>query len=322
MLVCWKEVDPKGAEALFAKLKDPRSPEAAASGVTAASMGQPLEENSGDRTWTATQCAAKAAEAEALSPGESRQKAIMATLQQWVTADAAAAGEWLKGLPDSDRESMPFEILHRTLVSLPFSDRAQLLEGDLAIFGDSADPTDFDPMAGIGDPFARPQKPNPIADSLLKDWAAKDPSAMRSWLNSLPEGKAKANLTATAAVALVGRDQEAAVSLLNSMEGDQQQALKTFMSGWTASDAAASLAWAEKIPDAVTRDNCLATAAASLAGSDPELALKSAQGITNADLRSRIFSQVENQLSWNPAALADLRRRFPGEKPAAAVPTE
>lgn len=323
MLVSWKELDPAGAKALFAKLQDPKSPEATALGVSTASLGNVMENTTPEVAWTSDECAGKAAEAQALPESIHRTQTLFALMRQWQRADLRAALEWSKQLPEFDRKALEIIRAEAAVTSLPFEERAAFLRSDIEAMGAPQNTGDFDPQDNTEDgPYARLRPSGQEAESMIRDWAAQNPAAMMLWLNSLPEGKAKSNLTATAAVALVGKDQQAAVSLLNSMEGDQQQALRTFMSGWAASDAAASLAWAEKIPDATTRDNCLATAAASLAGSDPELALKSAQGITDEDLRRRIFDNVENQLSWNPAALADLRRRFPGEMPAASTTGE
>lgn len=315
MLVCWNEVDPEGAKALAAKLKGKSSPEAVAAGVEGYYIDSALSGKVDQTPLTADQCVEKAAEAKTLPEGASeRYNAIRNTMNQWMATDSAAAGEWFKTLSVQDRASVDMGAALASMSALPPEQRANFAL--LCLEPGSRDlPTAFDPGQTF-DPtrFSSDWENSPsrkAGDAFLREWAARDPAAASAWLNNLPENDQKSTLTARTAAAMVAKDEAGAIALLNNMEGDQQQALVTFMSSWAASDAEASLQWAAKIQDGQTRDNCLATASSSLAATYPEQALEAAVGITNPELRARIFSRVEQNLSWNPAAQAQLRAQYP-----------
>jgi len=154
----------------------------------------------------------------------------------------------------------------------------------------------------------------------VRDWMTQDASAAKQWLGAQPESELKSLLTGEAAAALARTDVNAAVALLNATPGgDSEFALRSFTNGWMESDARACLAWAGKIPDAATRDLCLTNAALTLSASDPALALTTARTLTDGAARDKVFATVKRSLSWNPAALDDIRARFPGDEWNAAA---
>jgi hypothetical protein len=151
------------------------------------------------------------------------------------------------------------------------------------------------------------------ASAAVRDWMLTDPAAARKWLASLPENDLKPALTGAAAGALAATDAKAALALVNQAGSEQQFAVKGLMAGWVETDARAALDWAGKIEDAFLRDACREIAAASLAASDPALAIETARSITDPAIRGKIHAAVRQNLSWNPAALSDIQARFPGD---------
>jgi hypothetical protein len=151
------------------------------------------------------------------------------------------------------------------------------------------------------------------ASAAVREWTLADPAAAQKWLSSLPENDLKPALTGAAASALAATDTKAALALINEAGGEQQFAVKGLMAGWVETDARAALDWAGKIEDAFLRDACREIAAASLAASDPALAIETARSITDPAIRGKIHAAVRQNLSWNPAALSDIQARFPGD---------
>ena len=102
-------------------------------------------------------------------------------------------------------------------------------------------------------------------------------------------------------------------ALLNETGGDQSLAIHGLMRGWVEADAQVALGWAEKIDDVLLRDTSREMAAIALAGTEPALALEAVRAIADDKARRQIYQTVKKNFSWNPATLADLRSRFPGE---------
>ncbi|HEX2747275.1 MAG TPA: hypothetical protein VHM91_04680 [Verrucomicrobiales bacterium] len=304
MVAAWMTVDPTAAQAFAAKLAARESAEAKELAVTSCAFERFAN------TQTPDPLAPGEAAAAALQLPASQNRASLLTnaAVKWLESDPAAACAWIRQLPAGDRNQVAtvWEIHgaspqdQATTLTMFLNEQPLTKKQIERSFSDSSE------MLWSSGTLK-------TASAAVRDWMLTDPAAARKWLASLPENDLKPALTGAAAGALAATDAKAALALVNQAGSERQFAVKGLMAGWVETDARAALDWAGKIEDAFLRDACREIAAASLAASDPALAIETARSITDPAIRGKIHAAVRQNLSWNPAALSDIQARFPGD---------
>lgn len=253
-----------------------------------------------------------AADAAALTDVSMRGEALEKAALNWLQSDPAAACAWLQQLSLRDLGAFELVNLEWGLNHATPADRTRTLFALLEARGVTAEEIQRAGSDGrTGFPMGNNDSVANAGKAVLA-WAKQDAAAARNWLTALPGGNLQAMLAGTIAGELVRTDVNAGIALLNQTGGDQDLAVCALMRSWMEADARAALAWAAKIDDAALRDTSRSTAAQQIAATDPALALETARTLTDPALRSAIFKQVRQSLSWNPAALRELAAKFPG----------
>jgi len=314
MLVSMESRDPAAAKALAAKLRAPRSEDARdvpVRGFLSIEVDRLLSRATRDGD-PALPPAVAAAAAARVQDEEAKQPALEGAARRWLQSDPSAACAWLQQLPSEERSAFRLESLEWALHYATPADRTKTLFALLDARNVSSERIE---RAGREGRTSIGGDSDAVANAIkaAAGWAAQDPAAAREWLTALPDGNMKAVLAGTVAGSLVRTDVNTAITLLNNTGGDQAVAVGALMRGWLETDARAALEWAGKIDDIPLRDTSRTTAALQLVGTDPALAIETARTVTDPAQRQSVFKQVQQSLSWNPAALSALREKFPGE---------
>jgi len=252
---------------------------------------------------TVAEAAANAAKAAALredAPG--RHEELRTAVKDWVQKDGAAAGAWLRQLPVNELAKFSPEDILRAFRQGPATDAAMTAAALL------------EARRAEGRENGRSGEDLRLTVELFRDWAGGDMAAAKQYLEKVGDSDLKATLTGAVAGELVRTDINAALKMLEEVEGDTVKAIVPMMHTWMKNDARAALAWAARIEDAELREKVTGDAASSLAIVDADAALQLAGGITDATVRRQIYKEVRSLMWWNPAGLRALQEQYPGSE--------
>jgi hypothetical protein len=314
MLHSWMAVDPAAARAFAEKLSIPGSAEGKQSGIYAYELDRLTGKTDANYQPKNSQAPSEAAAAALNLPsGDERRSALLSAAARWAGNDPVAAGVWLQQLSAEDRRMLDPESISLAMRAAPPADRAAAITAILqdrtlngSQFSQAFENRLRPEYHSMGDVRALL-----AAASAVREWTQSDSGAALKWMQTLPDGDLKSLLAGNAAGTLVASDFAAAVNLVNQTGGDQQFAVKGLMAGWMEKDASAALVWVGKIEDPALRDAGREIAALHFTAIDPALAIETARTITDGAIRQKAYTNVSANLQWNPAALADLRKRFP-----------
>ena len=314
MLASMESSDPAAAKAFAARLLVSGSDEARGvpmSGLLADEVNR-LVGNPAASDDPGTSPAQSAAAAAARPDGPARSEALELAAQRWLQQDPSAACAWLQQLPPRDRKSLGSGNVEQMLSQVSPADRTRTLQAFHDGREDGAVAATVDGKVDLHNILRGEPGLVAAASRAAVDWTRENPGAAMEWLATLRDGSLKASLTGAVAGAVARTDVNTAIGLLNDTGGDQSLAVGAFMRSWLESDARAALEWAESIDDASLRDIARSTAGVQLADADPVLALEIARTVTDSEQRQCIVRSAQFSLVWNPAALRDLKQRFPG----------
>lgn len=313
MLHSWMATDSAACLAFVSKLEDRKNAEAKEQGISPYMLNQIKELNQEDKEGPLTSKLAEAAkQAAGLEGGRADTEKLTGALWKWLKLDPRAACSWIKELPSETRKALNFGNLGYYMSSAPAKLRMEttmsLMEGrasvsayDMNVVLRSLDQSSYDSeRGGIV-----------MAAKSIREWTGEDPVAARAYVNALPAGNLRTLLTGQLAGELVKTDANAAIALVNQVEGEQHYALTGLVNGWVQQDSAACLAWLGKINAPEFTNTSYATVAERLSTAQPMVAVETALKITDLTTRNHSLEQIKSNLNWNPALVNRLAEVHP-----------
>lgn len=314
MLHSWMTSDPAACLAFVTKLEDPNSVESKEVGVRSfylAALKEVMQE--GGQEAAASKLAETAKQAAALNGGRADNDELTGALCNWLKQDAGAACSWIKELPPETRKTLNFGNLEFYMGSAPAKLR---METTIALLEGRASVSDSDMKMVLraleqSQSYGSEKGGIVMAAKSIREWAGEDSVAARAYVNALPEGNLRTLLTGQLAGELVKTDANAAIALVNQVEGEQRYALTGLVNGWVQQDSAACLAWLGKINDPEFTNTSYATVAERLSTAQPMVAVETALKITDPAMRRNSLEQIKGSLNWNPALVNRLAEAHP-----------
>lgn len=314
MLHAWMATDSAACLAFVKQLEDYHSAVSKEVGAQYYILERIKASNSGDGQAEARSSLAEAAkQAAAHRGGRVVSDEFCGALLKWLKHDTRAACLWMKELPPETRKELDFNDLEYYMELTPAKLRMEttmaLLEGRERLSDQN--------MMDVSRELEDLQGPGIdergifLAAKSIREWAGEDSVAARAYVNALPEGNLRTLLTGQLAGELVKTDANAAIALVNQVEGEQRYALAGLVNGWVQQDSAACLAWLGKINDPEFTNTSYATVAERLSTAQPTVAVETALKITDPAMRRNSLEQIKRNLNWNPALVNRLAEAHP-----------
>ena len=145
----------------------------------------------------------------------------------------------------------------------------------------------------------------------IRRWAREDAEAAQNFVQKMSAGEVQSQLLGELAGQIAAQQPSQAIALVNQLEINQQDALRSMVSGWVENAPEPCLQWLQGIPDATMRQAAAETVAGKLAAGHPDLALQATALMDNDREIKNVVNRVRANLFWNPAEQVRLRKKFP-----------